>query len=185
MANIRGISVISAIKYVRDNYGEGGWTKITDSLDDEDRNIIRGNINPMTWYPLKVFTNFIETTDKIFGKGNYEVCLNIGRFNAQDTFTGLYKVFLELGNPHFVIRRGHIAWRTIVDTGELEVEQAGDKYVKAKIINFSEPHKAFCWKVAGYFDKVLEMSGARNVQVKETKCALEGSDFCEYEIQWE
>ncbi|MFA5116688.1 MAG: DUF2378 family protein [Candidatus Omnitrophota bacterium] len=185
MANIRGVSLISGVKYISDNFGEGGLVKVVDSLEPQDRDILRSKLHPMNWYPVKTYSAFMAAADKIFGKGDYNLCFNIGKYSAEDIFSGLYKVFLELGNPHFVIRRGHIAWRTIIDSGELEIEQTGDKFVKVRITGFEEPDKAFCWKVSGYFGKVLEMSGAKNVRVNEGKCACDGGPYCEYDIQWE
>jgi eukaryotic-like serine/threonine-protein kinase len=185
MANIRGISLISAVKYVTEQYGEGGMNKVLDNLGQEEKDVFRSKLNPMNWYPISAYANFIGGVDKIFGKGDFALCFEIGRYSAMDTFSGLYKVFMELGNPHFVIRRGHIAWRTIVDTGELEVEQTGDKYVKVKVTGFDGPQKSYCFKVGGYFSKVLEMSGAKNVKVQEIQCACDRATFCEYEMQWE
>ena len=185
MANIRGVSLISSVKYITTNFGDGGFTKIVDSLEPEDRDILRSKLHPMNWYPVKMYSAFIAAADKIFGKGDLGMCFEIGKYSAEDTFSGLYKVFLEMGNPHFIIRRGHIAWRTIVDTGELEIEQAGDKFVKLKITGFEEPTKPFCVKIAGYFSKVLEMSGAKNVRIKEDKCAADNCPACEYQMEWE
>ncbi len=185
MPNIRGISLISSVKYITSNYGEGGFSRVIDSLEQEDKDVMRSKLNAMNWYPVKTYSAFLAAADRIFGKGDYAMCIDIGRYSAEDTFSGLYKVFLEMGNPHFVIRRGHIAWRTIVDTGELEVEQVGDKFAKVKITGFEGPTKPFCMKITGYFGKVLEMSGAKNVKIQETSCATENCPACEYQMEWE
>lgn len=186
MGNVRGLSLTAAIKYIRQNFGEEGLTKIMEQLDNDGKEIIMENkLKPMDWYPQKFFNKLINITDNNYGKGDYDIYRKIGRFTAEETFSGLYKVFLEIGNPHFVIRKASSAWRTLNDTGELEIEKITDKYVKGKITGFQDPDKGFCRNLAGYFGKVLEMSGARNVEVVEIKCRCEGDDCCEYEIRWE
>lgn len=185
MSNVRGLSANLAVKYIKQNFGEEGFAKVLESLDQQERDMFKGMMNPMGLYSAKAFINMINSADKLCGKGDYDICRQIGRFEAQEAFGGLYKVFLELGNPHFVIRRAPLAWRTLNDAGDLEVEQTGDKYVRGKVSNFPDPHKAFCWDLVGYFEKVLEMSGAKNLDVKEIKCRCSGDDCCEFEVRWE
>lgn len=185
MSNYRGIAFLAAIKYINDKYGNDGFLKVLESLSPEDKEVITGKLNPVTLYPMKAYIGLLSAADKIFGKGDYALCGDIGRFEAGETFSGLYKVFLEVGNPQAVIRKASLAWRTLHDAGDLEIEQSNDKYVRGKITNFPDSHKAFCNVLLGYFSKVLEMSGAKNLDVKETKCRVNGDDCCEFELKWE
>ncbi|MFA5116532.1 MAG: DUF2378 family protein [Candidatus Omnitrophota bacterium] len=185
MSNLRGASIIAAVKFIREKYQDEGLARVLDSLEAQDRQIAGGSLNPMSFYPARVFINFSVAADKIFGAGDYEICRQIGYFEAGDTFTGLYKIFLDMANPHFVISRAGLAWKMVHDAGELKIEQAGDKYVKGTITGFPDYHKSFCVDLAGYFTKVLELCGAKNVSIKETKCRCQGDDCCEYEVKWE
>ncbi|MDD4907938.1 MAG: hypothetical protein PHJ00_02645 [Candidatus Omnitrophica bacterium] len=185
MSNLRGASIIAAVKFIREKYQDEGLARVLDSLEAQDRQIAGGSLNPMSFYPARVFINFSVAADKIFGAGDYEICRQIGYFEAGDTFTGLYKIFLDIANPYFVISRAGLAWKMVHDAGELKIEQAGDKYVKGTITDFPDYHKSFCVDLAGYFTKVLELCGAKNVSIKETKCRCQGDDCCEYEVKWE
>ena len=185
MSNYRGIAFLAAIKYIKQHYAEEGYAKVLESLPPEDKDVVTGKLNPVTLYPMKAYISLLSAADKIFGKGDYALCSDIGRFEADETFSGLYKVFLEVGNPHAVIRKAGLAWRTLHDAGDLEIEQTNDKFVKGKVTNFPDSHKAFCNVMLGYFGKVIEMSGAKNLDVKETKCRVNGDDCCEFEVKWE
>ena len=185
MSNLRGASIIAAIKFIKEKYRDEGLAKVLDSLEEQDRQIVESDLSPMSFYPARVFINFSVAADRIFGTGDYEICRQIGYFEAGDTFTGLYKVFLDMANPYFVISRAGLAWKMVHDVGELKIEQAGDKHVKGTITGFPDYHKAFCVDLAGYFTKVLELCGAKNVSINETKCCCEGDDCCEYEVRWE
>jgi uncharacterized protein (TIGR02265 family) len=184
MSNYRGIAFLAAMKYIKQNYGEEGFARVLESLSPEDRDVITGKLNPVTLYPMKAYISLLAAADKVFGKGDYALCSDIGRFEADETFSGLYKVFLEVGNPHAVIKKASLAWRTLHDAGDLEVEQTSDNYVKGKVTNFPDSHKAFCKVMLGYFGKVIEMSGAKNLDVKEIKCRVNGDDCCEFEVRW-
>jgi eukaryotic-like serine/threonine-protein kinase len=184
MSNYRGIAFLAAIKYIKQNYKEEGFTKVIESLSPEDKDVVMGKLNPVTLYPMKAYINLLSAADKIFGQGDYALCSDIGRFEADETFSGLYKVFLEVGNPNAVIRKASLAWRTLHDAGDLEIEQTSDKFVRGKVTNFPDYHKAFCNVMFGYFAKVLEMSGAKDLAVKEVKCRVNGDDCCEFELTW-
>jgi len=185
MSNMRGMALGAAVKYIKQTYGEEGFKKVVEAMEAGDREVMAGNLNPVNLYPIKAYTSFLDTADKLLGKGDYELCRQVGIFEAGETFSGLYKVFLEIGNPHFVIKKAGLAWRTLHDAGDLEIEQTGDKFVRGKITNFPDAHKAFCADLLGYFAKVLEMSGAKNLRVKETKCLCSGDEYCEFEVNWD
>lgn len=185
MSHIRGLVISATTKYIQQNYGEEGWNKVLNSLEPQDREVLKGKFSPMSFYPVKPYINLMKAADKVFGKGDFEICRKIGIYEAEDTFSGVYKIFLELGNPNFLINKASLAWRTFHDGGALEIEQVGDKYAKGKIVDFPEFDKCFCVNLVGFFGKVLEMSGAKNLQIQETKCRCQGDKFCEYEIKWE
>ena len=42
-----------------------------------------------------------------------------------------------------------------------------------------------CLTVVGWHRKAIEMCGAKNVSVTETKCRAKGAEFCEYVCEWE
>ena len=185
MGNIRGLSLSSAVKYVKTTYGDEGLAKVIEAMPEEYRKHFSGDREPMQWYPMKGQEAFMHATEKTFGKGDYQECAKIGRFSCEDAFGGLYKMFLEMGKPHTIIRRGPLAWRLINETGELEIEVMSEQETKAKITEFEDPDKCHCWYLVGYFEKILELSGGKNVKVKELQCMLEGADCCEYEATWE
>ena len=186
MDNVRGLSLIAAIKYIQQNFEEEGLNRIIEQLEGDDRETVtKDKIKAMSWYPKKTFSNLMKITEKTYGKGDCNICRRIGRFDAEKTFSGLYRAFIEFGNPHSVIRKAPLAWRTLNDTGDLEISKLSDKYVKGKISGVNEPDKCICYNLSGYFERVLEMSGAKNVEMKEIKCRCEGDEYCEYEIKWE
>lgn len=185
MANVRGLSFTATIKYVRQNFGEEGFLKVLEALPEEERKIVEGKFHSMKWYPQKTFIDFLSTADRILGKNEHDICYPTGKMSAEEAFGGIYKIFLEFGKPQTVLKKAALAWRALNDTGYLEVEVSRDNYVKGKIKEYENPDKCLCCHLLGYFEKVLELSGAKNVKAKETKCRCLGDDCCEYEVIWE
>ena len=42
-----------------------------------------------------------------------------------------------------------------------------------------------CLTVVGWYEKAIEMCGATNAKVTETKCRARGDDVCEYLCEWQ
>ncbi len=184
MGNLRGASIISAMRFIEETYKSEGLDKVLASLEEEDRKILKGKLSPMTFYPMRLFINFSVAADRLFGSGDYDICRQIGYYEANETFSGIYKVFLDLTNPLYVISHAGMAWKMVHDFGELKIEQVNDKYVRGKISDFPDCHKAHCVDLVGYFTRVLELCGAKDVDVKEVRCICNGSDYCEFEVKW-
>ena len=139
----------------------------------------------MGWYPVKTLVNIMNYVKEKYGKGDYDICYQIGKKAAEDAFKGMFKIFLEWGKPYTVISKAPLLWRMIYDCGNIELIIAKENYVKGRIIDFEDTHKCLCVRLKGYFEKALELSGAKNVKVEEVKCKTWGDAFCEYEIFWE
>lgn len=185
MSNIRGLTFTGVVEYIRKNFGEEGLKKVLDSLPEEERKIASGKFHTMDWYPQKSFIFFLSTADRVLGKEDHKICYEAGKIGAEEAFGGIYKVFLEFGGPQALLKKAALAWRALNDTGYLEVEISRENYTKGKVKEYGNPHKCACSYLTGYFEKVLELSGAKNVKAKETKCRLSGDDCCEYEATWE
>ncbi len=185
MGNIRGQSILSLVKYLREKYGDDGYKKALDTLDIMDREVFKGKVTSMGWYPAGAFINMLEAAENIFGTGDYALCEAIGRYSAEESFGGVYKVFIELSDVQVILGKAPLAWRIINDTGNLEMVDIGDNSAGCRIKGYDYPKKVFCHELAGYFAKVLDLVGARNVKISEKKCRVDGAVNCEYDIKWE
>lgn len=185
MGNVRGSSFTAVIRYIRQEFGDSAFEKILQGFSEDDRKMLAGKFNSLGWYPMKTLADLIAAADKVCGQGDYQVAYQSGRRAAEDMFGGLYRMFLEIGNPETIVGRAPFAWKIIHDVGNFELEVARANCVKVRLTEFETSHKAHCRHLAGYCEKVLELSGAKNVKVKETQCFCEGADYCEFEATWE
>ncbi len=184
MANMRWQSFAGVIKYLRNTYGEKGFQRIVDSLEPQDREVVMTKDQTLPWYPARAFMNLITAADKIFGTGDRSMCRLIGAFSANESFNGIYRVFIQFTNPRFVINRAALLWRMVYDSGNAEIEYIDNKKVIFRVKDFDSPDKSLCIEIGGYLERVIGMSGAKNVQLSEKQCRVSGGKFCEYEISW-
>ena len=182
--NAKGSLINITKEYLIESFGTNAIDRVAEVMLPKNSEIIRRTIYTMSWIPEETFIDLLIAADKIFGKGNYAIPHKIGYYLAKKGIPKLYKIFIQLGNPLFVIKNGPRFWRQLHDNGELKIAKVEPNRVYVHIIDKVAPHKSFCQTLAGYIEGIFELSGAKEFRVTENKCTCEGASLCEYVITW-
>lgn len=182
--SIKGQSFNILKKFVAERCGDQALVKVFQHLEAGDRELISTVILDISWQPEQSFLNFLNTVDKVLGRGDYALCRKIGIYSAKESVSKFYKIFIRFGDPGFVIEHAGNFWSQIHNHGRLEVRKSSPVSALATVYDFKIPHKAFCHYLEGYFQGVLEMSGAKNILITEIKCVCDGDDCCEFAGEW-
>lgn len=183
--SIRGQNIIHAKEYLIDRFGPGSIARIMEVLDEEDRAVIGRKTIPVAWEPEKSYISLLAKADQLYGRGDFNICLDIGYYTAQKAVPKFFKIFIRLGDPLFVIKRASIFWSQVHNHGKLEVIETGKNIAMARLSGYLTPSKVNCFGTKGYIYAVFELSGAKNIVVTEKRCVNEGASYCEIEVRWE
>ncbi len=104
MAEIKGAALIDTIKAIKARSAEHEFAKIVQHLDGEAKTIFESRISPSSWYPLDAFVQFLEADIRQTANGEREVLIARGEKVIESQLRGIYKVFMQLGSPAFVIK---------------------------------------------------------------------------------
>lgn len=184
MGNLKGQMIISTIKYLKTLFGDQKYSEVLNKLSAISRKSIDTNIMYGQMVPLKSYIDLIRVADEYLGKGDYLLCRKIGQFVAEEGIPKLYRVFVTTADPMVAINRLPNFWAHMYDTGTLTTQHETKNIVIVNIIDFADAHKAYCWKLLGYFEKLLELAGGNNVKIIETACQIDGDTQCSYSIAW-
>ena len=105
MVQIKGSAIQETIKQILRRAGEDALNKILATLDEEARTVFKAKIFASTWYPLDVFTRFLELEIKILAAGDENMVTRGSEAVIERQLRGIYKVFVKLGSPEFVIKQ--------------------------------------------------------------------------------
>ena len=105
MAEIKGATLIQTIDAIRARDGEHVLATIVAQLDPDSRSVIQGRIFPWNWYSLDAFSAFLEADIRVTANGNREVLILRSEKVIEAQLRGIYKVFIKLGSPAYVIKR--------------------------------------------------------------------------------
>ena len=97
---------------------------------------------------------------------------------------GIYKAFVKLGSPEFVIKRIAAVHATYFQGVPIEVQLQGHAKAVVRYTGFEKQHRIMGFAIMGFFKKALEISGANDVVLCFTVPIEEGKPFSELSISW-
>ena len=105
MVQIKGSAIQETLKQILRRSGDDALNKILALLDDQARTVLKREIFASTWYPLDVFTRFLEMEIKVLAAGDENMVTRGSEAVIERQLRGIYKAFVKLGSPEFVIRK--------------------------------------------------------------------------------
>src|SRR5690242_18090758 len=119
MVQVKGSAITARTRYVREQFGERGFRELKDTVTSDHRVLLEGKILPHEWVPYSLFIDLNVTADRLFGKGDLQLCYEMGRYGADLNLTTLYKIFYRLNTPQFIFNKASRVWEVHYDSGRL------------------------------------------------------------------
>ncbi len=184
MVQIKGSAIKETTAQIKSRAGEAAFQKILGLLDDETRKICEGDIFSSSWYPLDLFTRFLEIEIKVLADGNEEMVTRGSEAVIERQLRGIYKAFVKLGSQEFVIKRIAAVHATYFQGVPIEVQLEGNNRAVVKYTGFEKRHRIMGFAIVGFFKKALEISGAKDVAICFSTPIEEGKGYSELSIAW-
>jgi hypothetical protein len=182
---VKGTAINSIPEFILKRFGKEGLNQWLNALTEGARKIYGGAILAGNWYPIKEI--MVEPTRKmceLFYRGDLKGAREGGRFSAEMGLKGVYRIFVKLGSPEFLIRRASAIFTSYYQPSEMKVVSQEDRKAIVHITKFSEPSALIENRIAGWMEKALEISGCKSVKVLITQSLAKGSSHTEIIATW-
>lgn len=184
MLHIKGTAVLDTLEAIKARAGKAELEKIISHLDQETQEIFRRPISPSSWYSCNAFSRFLEADIQETAGGNEQELVKRSEAVIEKQLSGIYKMFVRLGSPEFVIRRIAAVHSTYFDGVQIIPEMKGPNAATIQYVGFSRNHRIIGFVILGFFRKALEISGAKKVDVHFTLPIEAGEKSCELSLTW-
>lgn len=95
----------------------------------------------------------------MFFNGNYENAAHeIGRYSAEVALTGVYKIFVRVSSPQFVLSRASSIFATYYQPADIKVIESAEKKAVLQFSKFHPDDKLIMNRIAGWIEKTLEIT---------------------------
>ncbi len=181
---VKGTVVKSIQQYVKDKWA-AKYNDWLENLPSGAKTIMSNPIYATDWYPLNEGVILPTHHLKMFFDDNsIRAAMEAGKHSAEVSLTGIYKIFVKMANPGYIIKRASKIMATYYENAVLDVGESSSKSVTLLIKEFDNLDKMVEYRIAGWIEKGLELSGCSDIIVRITKSKIKGDDVTEYRMTW-
>jgi hypothetical protein len=182
---IKGTGPRSHKAFVKKNFGDEGLDRVLRSLSEADRAVMGSTvILPSDWVDFEPYINFFHAVARELNNGDESIWFRMGEASAERELSGIYRIFLKLGSPGFIIKQTAAVFKQYYSEGVATSEVLGSNKVRLRITGFEPHHYPIESVIGGWGKKALELSGARDPRVKVISSLKSGGGVIEYEASW-
>jgi hypothetical protein len=182
---VKGTAISAIPEFIVAKFGKEGLNQWLNSLTESARKVYGGSILAARWYP--VTETMVEPTRKmceLFFRGDIKGAREGGRFSAEKGLKGVYRIFVKLGSPEFLIRKASVIFTNYYQPCEMKVVAQEDRKAVVHITKFPEPSALIENRIVGWMEKALEISGCKRVEVRITQSLAKGASHTEIVATW-
>lgn len=182
---VKGTAVKSIKEYVESKYPSriNDWLQ---ALPESSSKLMSAGIFANNWYPMK--DGAVEPTKaiaKLFYNNNLQMAaLESGRFSAEVGLKGVYRIFVKVASPNYLMQRAGRVFTSYYSPSEIAVVNSHDKGLTLHITKFPEPEVVIEHRIAGWCERALEFTNCKNVKANITKSLAKGDNLTEIVINW-
>jgi hypothetical protein len=182
---IKGVAVKSIPDFVKKKY-PGYYSEWINSLSPASRALFQNGIVSNKWYSVNEAA--IDPTEKIgtlfFNQDIKTAAWESGKYSAESALTGVYKLYVRLSSPGHIISRASRIFSAYYNPAEISTKNVQSDSVEVHMTKFNPPSEIIEYRIGGWIEKALELSGCKAVDVKIDKSLAKGDPVTLYKINW-
>ena len=185
MARIKGNLFKTRIEYLYEKVEENKRMEILSMLSDECRKSIQ-NVLVTNWYPFSHIVELINAMHKVLSMENPNIIEELGRYSAIKSSKGIYKIFFIILKPKTILEKIPAMWVTMMEGGKVMLDFKGDRDVILSLIEFNEElPELFARSLIGWTKGLLELAGAKNIQMTAIKMPSKTDNTLVVNAKWD
>lgn len=162
----RGPNFVYSREFIQKAHGPEAWLRILDALPPEAATVWRTAILDRC-YPFSAYKAILPAIAQETGASTDQELARMYAYSADRSLTTVFKVFLRMANPSFVIGKYPQLWNLFFAGGEVRVPEARKGEAR---VEFTVPEIFLDWLPAaclGYSYKAVELAGGRDLTQEE------------------
>lgn len=184
-ARTKGFILQSRLAFVRERFGDSAVEKVLALLPEGDRATLRGLILISSWYPLELAIRLDEAIGAAFGERSEQALRDLGRRSADDNLTKFQGSFIQGKTPGAFLALAPAVYRMYYETGGREYQPRTPTSGELITTGAEGVTAGDCLTVMGWYERALEMTGAKHPRLTHPECVARGGKVCRYAVTWD
>ena len=181
---IKGTAVKSISDFVRKQY-PARYNEWLSSLPLASFNLIKDGVKVSEWYPMREAA-IIPTAriGELFFEDTRKGAWECGRYSAEVALTGVYKLYVKFATPGHIIERASRVFAAYYQPSELVATNFMSKSVEVIIKKMPLSHPVIEYRIGGWMERALEISGCNGIKVEIPKSLTKGASETVFSVSW-
>jgi len=181
---IKGAAVKTIPQYIKERYPDY-YDRWMLSLPKSSLEIMAKPIMVTGWYPVKdAMVVPTEELGKLLFADDKEAAWKLGRFSSEVLLKGVYKIFIRVSSPLFVLSRVSNVLGSHYRPAQVEIIEKGKQNAKIEFRSFDKESKLALYRIAGWIEKTIETCGFSNIDIEINNTGTDYKPAYTIEISW-
>ncbi|MBN2520056.1 MAG: hypothetical protein JXB17_06105 [Bacteroidales bacterium] len=183
---IKGTAVKITPEYVKKKYPDQ-FNKWLDKLPDESKKIMTHPIIATDYYDLSnaVIIPTIKIGELFFNHNEKEAALELGRQSADIALTGVYKIFVMISTPAFMLSRATSIFSTYYRPSDIKIVESEKDFAVFEIRHITKEESLIAWRIAGWMEHALHIVKRKDVKMDIKTDFTPGNEVVTITMKWE
>lgn len=160
--HVRGVVLKTYRELLRERFGEAGYADVLGALQPATQSILRDMIIATEWYPNALIVDLYETIVRIHYDGNAEGIRELGKLSAQRDLRGVFKIFVVVVSPQYLVSKTASVWSRYFDHGKVEIRDQRKGFCRGRFTNVLSRSAVFWQEILGSCIGAIEAAGGKN-----------------------
>jgi len=183
-ARTKGFILQSRLAFVRERFGDAGVDQVLALLPESDRATLHGLILISGWYPLELALRLDDAISHAFGEESEQALRELGRRSADDNLTKFQGAFIHGKSPDAFLALAPAVYRMYYETGSREYHPRTPNSGELVTTGAEGVTAGDCLTVMGWYERALELTGAKGPRLTHPECVARGGKVCRYGVTW-
>ncbi len=162
---IKGTAVKTVPKLVKSKFPDL-YDKWFNLLPEKSKKIFQSPIMSTSWYDL--YDSVIAPTNIVgdhFYDSRKKASWELGRFSSEDALTGVYKIFIRVSSPLFVLSRITNVFSTYYKPAKAMVLNKTKNKAVMQFIFYDLKYELVAYRIAGWIERTIEITKKKDIKV--------------------
>jgi hypothetical protein len=182
VARTKGLTFGHVQRFSVERFGERGYRDLVSDLPAGDQQLL-AEVVAVGWYDLELYARLIRALDQRHGKGDLVLLDELGRYEAEQDYRGIFRLFFRMASPAYMVEKTADYWRRFHDVGDWAIERRGTNAVWGALRGWGVDD-VLCRELVAYVKRAIELVGGKDVVLEHPRCRARGASQCEYLMTW-
>ncbi len=182
LATTKGTILNSLLKFIKSDLTPEQYAKAVSELPADDQAMLATRVLPSAHVSETLLNRLTEVAARAKGEELQAFGRRAGMAEVADA-VGLYRFLVVVLTPNALLSKASNTWSSVHNTGKMLVENQTSNSARIRLRDFaSEP--AHCARLTGWFVRLSEMTGAKDVRITHDECLTRGAADCSWDMRW-